>query len=105
MTAKVPTCEICGGETHPFFAWSATTVATTMTLDSEKIRWLAKDWEDFAEEDAKTPSADFVGLNFRVPEEFAWAFKQAALSAKLKQNKFLYYLLELHEMVTPKEPA
>jgi len=48
-------------------------------------------------EPAKTSSADFVGLNFRVPEEFAWAFKQAALSAKMKQNKFLYYLLELHE--------
>ena len=45
----------------------------------------------------KTPSADYVGLNFRVPEDFAWEFKQAALSAKMKQNQFLYYLLELHQ--------
>ena len=44
----------------------------------------------------KTPSADHIGLNFRVPEAFAWAFKQAALSAKMKQNEFLYYLLEKH---------
>ena len=45
----------------------------------------------------RTPSADYVGLNFRVPEDFAWEFKQAALSAKMKQNQFLYYLLELHQ--------
>jgi hypothetical protein len=47
----------------------------------------------------KTPSADHIGLNFRVPEAFAWAFKQAALSAKMKQNEFLYYLLEKHREV------
>ena len=40
-------------------------------------------------EPTKTASDDYVGLNFRVPKDFAWEFKQAALSAKKKQNEFL----------------
>ena len=42
-------------------------------------------------------SEDYVGLNFRVPEDFAWEFKQAALSAKKKQNAFLYELLAAYK--------
>ena len=37
----------------------------------------------------KTAIDGSVGLNFRVSEDFAWEFKQAALSAKKKQNEFL----------------
>ena len=40
-------------------------------------------------EPKKTASDDYVGLNFRVPKDFAWEFRQAALSAKKKQNEFL----------------
>lgn len=40
-------------------------------------------------EPTKTASDDYLGLNFRVPKDFAWEFKQAALSAKKKQNEFL----------------
>ena len=40
-------------------------------------------------EPTKTASDNYVGLNFRVPKDFAWEFKQAALSAKKKQNEFL----------------
>jgi len=44
-------------------------------------------------------SEDYVGLNFRVPEDFAWEFKQAALSAKKKQNTFLYELLADYKLL------
>ena len=44
-------------------------------------------------------SEDYVGLNFRVPGDFAWEFKQAALSAKKKQNAFLYELLAAYKLL------
>ena len=49
------------------------------------------------ESEELTDSEDYVGLNFRVPEDFAWEFKQAALSAKKKQNAFLYELLAAYK--------
>ena len=36
---------------------------------------------------------DYVGLNFRVPAEFAWEFKACALQARRKQNAFVQDLL------------
>ena len=51
------------------------------------------------ESEELTDSEDYVGLNFRVPEDFAWEFKQAALSAKKKQNAFLYELLAAHKKI------
>jgi hypothetical protein len=56
-------------------------------------------YPDLEKTSTKTASEDYVGLNFRVPEEFAWEFKQAALSAKKKQNMFLYELLTLYKEV------
>ena len=56
-------------------------------------------YPNLKKEPAKTASEDYVGLNFRVPEDFAWEFKQAALSAKKKQNAFLYELLAAHKKI------
>jgi|TARA_R110000824_G_C14712051_1_gene623986 hypothetical protein len=54
-------------------------------------------YPNLKKEPTKTASEDYVGLNFRVPEDFAWEFKQAALSAKKKQNAFLYELLAAYK--------
>ena len=53
-------------------------------------------------EPTKTASDDYVGLNFRVPKDFAWEFKQAALSAKKKQNEFLTDCLAESKYMLPR---
>ncbi len=40
---------------------------------------------------------DYVGLNFRVPADFAWEFKACALQARRKQNAFVQDLLALYK--------
>ena len=51
----------------------------------------------------KTVSADYVGLNFRVPPDFAYEFKEAALRARKKQNAFLAELLEFYKTHSKKK--
>jgi len=53
-------------------------------------------------EPTKTASDDYVGLNFRVPEDFAWEFKQAALSANKKQKDFLMDCLAESKHIHPR---
>ena len=44
-----------------------------------------------------TPETENVGLNFRVPPDFAREFKQAAITAGMKQNAFLENLLGIYQ--------
>ena len=52
---------------------------------------------NLAQATPKTASADYVGLNFRVPPDFAYEFKEAALRARKKQNAFLVELLAFYK--------
>lgn len=51
---------------------------------------------EIANEKAKTPSSENVGLNFRVHPAVAHKFRVAAAMAGMKQNAFLAYLLDNH---------
>ena len=44
--------------------------------------------------ETRQPSADYVGLNFKVTKEFAKSFKQAALLEDMKLNEYLRFLFE-----------
>ena len=44
--------------------------------------------------ETRQPSADYVGLNFKVTKEFANSFKQAALLEDMKLNEYLRFLFE-----------
>ncbi len=45
--------------------------------------------EDKPQGEKRTPSAELVPMQFRMPPEFVQAFKQEALNRKMKLNEFM----------------
>tara|TARA_R100000808_G_scaffold23649_1_gene52788 strand:+ start:2072 stop:2317 length:246 start_codon:yes stop_codon:yes gene_type:complete len=54
--------------------------------------------------ETRQPSADYVGLNFKVTKEFAKSFKQAALLEDMKLNEYLRHLFYQAENQKDKKP-